>query len=73
MDRPAIALMVGEFWRSFITVSTNGNEKAAMQIVYRFQERIDVVAEALPEHQQQGFAYSVEAEREPQYHASRTH
>lgn len=64
MDGKEITLMVEEFWRSFITVSANGNEQAAMQIVNRFQARIDAVAEALPEHQQQGFVDAVEAERE---------
>lgn len=64
INRTAIIVMVEDFWRSFIPVSFNGDQKTAVLIVERFQKQIEDMARLMAAGEAAAFNQMVEEERE---------
>jgi hypothetical protein len=64
MDRADITVMVEDFWRSFIPIAFNGDQRTATMIVERFQKQIDDMAKAMPATDAAQFNQMVEEERD---------
>jgi len=64
MDRAAITVMVEDFWRSFIPIAFNGDQRTATLIVERFQKQIEDMAALMPADEAATFNQIVEEERD---------
>lgn len=64
MDRAAITTLVEDFWRSFIPIAYNGDQRTATLIVERFQKQIEDMAGLMPARDAVRFNEMVEEERE---------